>query len=131
MELTFYGAAQTVTGSMHLVECNSYRILLDCGLYQGRRAEASERNRTLPFEANTIDAVLLSHAYIDHSGNLPSLVKYGFRGLVYATAATRDLCTIMLADSANIQESDARFLRKHGTISHRPISPPLHRVSGN
>lgn len=121
MELTFYGAAQTVTGSMHLVECNGYRILLDCGLYQGRRAEASERNRTLPFEANTIDAVLLSHAHIDHSGNLPSLVKHGFRGLIYATAATRDLCTIMLADSANIQESDARFLRKHGKDAVEPL----------
>ncbi|GIV55820.1 MAG: MBL fold hydrolase [Candidatus Kapaibacterium sp.] len=121
MKITFWGAAQTVTGSMHLVECNGYRILLDCGLYQGRRAEAYERNSTFPFNPRTIDAVLLSHAHIDHSGNLPSLVKQGFRGLIYATAATRDLCAIMLADSAHIQESDARFLRKHGKDAADPL----------
>lgn len=121
MKITFWGAAQTVTGSMHLVECNGYRILLDCGLYQGRRAEAYERNSTFPFDPRSIDAVLLSHAHIDHAGNLPNLVRHGFGGLIYATAATRDLCAIMLADSAHIQESDVRFLRKHGKDAAEPL----------
>lgn len=124
MTITTWGAAQTVTGSMHLVECNGYRILLDCGLYQGRRVEAYERNSQFPFEPRTVDAVLLSHAHIDHSGNLPTLVKQGFRGTIYATAATRDLCTIMLADSAHIQASDALFLRKHG----KDVAEPLYDV---
>jgi metallo-beta-lactamase family protein len=121
VKITFLGAAQTVTGSMHLVECNGYRVLLDCGLYQGRRAEAYERNRTMPLDPRSVDAVLLSHAHIDHSGNLPTLVKRGFRGLIYATAATRDLCAIMLADSAHIQASDAQFLRKHGKDAAEPL----------
>ncbi|MCX7929839.1 MAG: MBL fold metallo-hydrolase [Chlorobi bacterium] len=121
MKLTFLGAAQTVTGSMHLVECNGYRVLLDCGLYQGRRAEAYDRNRNLPFDPRSIDAVLLSHAHIDHSGNLPTLATRGFQGLIYATAATRDLCAIMLADSARIQDSDAQFLRKHGKDAAEPL----------
>lgn len=110
---------------MHLVECNGYRILLDCGLYQGRRAEAYQRNSTFPFEPRSIDAVILSHAHIDHSGNLPTLVKRGFRGLIYATAATRDLCAIMLADSAHIQQSDFQFLRKHG----KEVAEPLYDLS--
>ena len=80
MKITFYGAAQTVTGSMHLVEANGRRILLDCGLYQGHRKEAFEINRNIPFDASKIDAVILSHAHIDHSGNLPQLVRHGFRG---------------------------------------------------
>ncbi len=121
MRITFFGAAQTVTGSMHLVECNGYRLLLDCGLYQGRRAEAYAINRDFPFDPRSIDAVLLSHAHIDHSGNLPTLVKRGFRGLIYATAATRDLCTIMLADSAHIQQSDAAFLSRHGKEAAEPL----------
>lgn len=110
---------------MHLVECNGYRILLDCGLYQGRRAEAYQRNSSFPFEPRSIDAVILSHAHIDHSGNLPTLVKRGFRGLIYATAATRDLCAIMLADSAHIQQSDFQFLRKHG----KEVAEPLYDLS--
>ncbi len=77
MKLTFWGAAETVTGSMHLVEANGHRILLDCGLFQGRREEARQRNQELPFDANTIDVVVLSHAHMDHSGNLPTLVKRG------------------------------------------------------
>ena len=84
MKITFYGAAQTVTGSMHLVEANGRRILLDCGLYQGHRKEAFEINRNIPFDASKIDAVILSHAHIDHSGNLPQLVRQGFRGRVFA-----------------------------------------------
>ncbi len=125
MKLQFWGAAQTVTGSMHLLEVGGRKILLDCGMYQGRRKEAFERNRKLPFDAADIDAVILSHAHIDHSGNLPSLVKAGFRGCVYSTSATRDLCAYMLVDSAHIQENDVRFVnkrrRKQGKNPFEPL----------
>lgn len=112
MKLTFCGAAGTTTGSHHLIEVNGRRLLLDCGLYQGRRRDTWERNQTFPFDPKGLDAVILSHAHIDHSGNLPNLVKQGFSGNVYATFATRDLCQIMLADSAKIQQADADFLNK-------------------
>ncbi|GAB4241276.1 MAG: MBL fold metallo-hydrolase [Candidatus Methylacidiphilales bacterium] len=112
MKLTFCGAAGTTTGSHHLVEVNGCRLLLDCGLFQGRRRETWERNQTFAFDPKSLDAVILSHAHIDHSGNLPNLVKQGFSGNVYATFATRDLCQIMLADSAKIQQADADFLNK-------------------
>jgi metallo-beta-lactamase family protein len=112
MKLTFHGAAETTTGSQHLLEINGKRILLDCGLYQGRRDDANTRNRNFGFKPETLDAVILSHAHIDHSGNLPNLVKQGFRGNIYATFATRDLCGIMLEDSAKIQTLDAQFLNK-------------------
>jgi metallo-beta-lactamase family protein len=112
MRLTFWGAAGTVTGSMHLVESGGKRLLLDCGLYQGRRRDADAKNRHLPFAGSSIDAVILSHAHIDHSGNLPSLVKNGFAGPIYTTPATIDLCNWMLRDTAHIQEKDAEFLNK-------------------
>jgi metallo-beta-lactamase family protein len=112
MKVTFWGAARTVTGSMHLVEVNGRRYLLDCGLYQGRRREAAERNSVFPFAPSSIDAVILSHAHIDHSGNLPTLAKRGYAGPVYATPATADLCDPMLRDSAFLQEKDAEFLNK-------------------
>jgi metallo-beta-lactamase family protein len=112
MKLRFWGAAKTVTGSMHILELNGKRVLLDCGLYQGRRREAEERNRNLPFDAREVDAVVLSHAHIDHSGNLPMLYKQGFRGPIYSTAATADLCEAMLKDSAFVQEKDCEFLNK-------------------
>jgi metallo-beta-lactamase family protein len=112
MKVTFWGAAKTVTGSMHHVEAAGKRILLDCGLYQGRRQEAFERNRNFPFPVSSIDAVVLSHAHIDHSGNLPTFVRQGYRGPVYATPATIDLCQAMLADSAYIQEKDAEFCNR-------------------
>ncbi len=125
MTLQFLGAAQTVTGSMHLVSVNGSRILLDCGLYQGRRAEAFERNRTLPFDAATINAVVLSHTHIDHAGNLPNLVRSGFTGPIYATSATRDLCDVMLHDSAHIQERDVEYVnkqhRKRGELRVDPL----------
>jgi metallo-beta-lactamase family protein len=112
MKLTFWGAAGTVTGSMHLVESGGKRILLDCGLYQGRRKEADAKNRNLPFPGSSIDAVVLSHAHIDHSGNLPTLVKGGFNGPIFTTPATLDLCNWMLRDTAHIQEKDAEFLNR-------------------
>ena len=112
MKLTFWGAAGTVTGSMHMVETGGKRYLLDCGLYQGRRKDADQKNRHLPFPAASIDAVILSHAHIDHSGNLPTLVKNGFAGPIYTTPATIDLCNWMLRDTAHIQEKDAEFLNK-------------------
>src|SRR6266404_2509996 len=112
MKITFWGAARTVTGSMHHLELDGKRYLLDCGLYQGRRKDAENRNRDLPFDARSIDAVILSHAHIDHSGNLPTLVRNGFSGPIYTTPATIDLCLAMLADSAHIQMMDARFCNK-------------------
>jgi metallo-beta-lactamase family protein len=109
MKLTFWGAAQTVTGSMHHLTVQDRQYLLDCGTYQGRRQEARERNTRLPFSARDIEAVLLSHAHIDHSGNLPTLTKNGFAGPIYTSPATADLCQPMLLDSAHIQEKDAEF----------------------
>ncbi len=112
MQITFWGAVQTVTGSMHEIGCNGRRYLLDCGLYQGRRADAFQRNTEFPFAPASIDGVVLSHAHIDHSGNLPSLVKKGYSGPIFATPATADLCGAMLRDSAFLQEKDAAFLNK-------------------
>jgi metallo-beta-lactamase family protein len=122
MEITFHGAAQTVTGSQHLLSLNGTRLLLDCGLYQGRRQEAEERNRTFLFDPQQLDAVLLSHAHIDHSGLLPMLVKQGFRGPIYATAATRDLCRYMLLDSGHIQEADAEYLNRRARKRGQPAN---------
>jgi metallo-beta-lactamase family protein len=112
MKLTFWGAAGTVTGSMHLMESAGKRYLLDCGMFQGRRKDADQKNRQLPFPGSSIDAVVLSHAHIDHSGNLPTLVKHGFAGPIYSTPATIDLCGWMLRDTAHIQEKDAEFLNR-------------------
>jgi metallo-beta-lactamase family protein len=112
MKLTFWGAAGTVTGSMHLLESGGKRFLLDCGLYQGRRKDADRKNRNLPFPGSGIDAVVLSHAHIDHSGNLPTLVKNGFSGPIFSTPATIDLCGWMLRDTAYIQVKDAEFLNR-------------------
>ncbi len=122
IKLTFWGAARTVTGSMHHVETGGKRFLLDCGMYQGRRQEAFERNSNFPFPPFDIEAVILSHAHIDHSGNLPNLVHQGFRGPIYTTSATIDLCLAMLADSAYLQEKDAEFCNRRRT--HRKIDRP-------
>ncbi len=124
MEVQFWGAAREVPGSMHLLNVGGRRILLDCGLYQGRRKHAFERNRDFPFDPSSIDAVVLSHAHIDHCGNLPTLVKAGFKGKIYATPATRDLCRHMLVDSAHIQKSDVRYVnRKRKRQGKRPFEP--------
>ena len=112
MHLTFWGAAQTVTGSMHLLATQNGSYLLDCGLYQGRRSQATEINSGFPFPPSSIKAVVLSHAHLDHSGNLPGLVKQGFSGHIHATPATTELCRYMLADSAHLQEKDAEFMLK-------------------
>jgi len=135
MKLTFWGAARTVTGSMHEVAVDGRRYLLDCGLYQGRRAEAAERNRTFPFNARNIASVVLSHAHIDHSGNLPSLAKAGFGGSIYATPATADLAGAMLRDSAYLQGKDAEFLNKRferrrslGRNNHHAPVEPLYEM---
>src|SRR5512142_2458926 len=124
MRINFHGAAQTVTGSQHLLESNGYRLLLDCGLYQGRREETYERNLKFAYDPRKLDAVILSHAHIDHSGNLPNLVQDGYDGPIYGTRATVDLATVMLADSGRIQESDAEFVNKKRLArGEEPIEP--------
>ncbi len=124
MKIEFQGAAQTVTGSMHVLHLNGSRLLLDCGLYQGKRDESNARNRNFPFDPKSIDAVILSHAHIDHCGNLPNLVRQGFSGPIFCTPATKDLAAIMLADSGFIQEKDAEFLnKKNGKHGIPPIEP--------
>jgi metallo-beta-lactamase family protein len=119
--VTFWGAAQSVTGSMHLVEAAGRRVLLDCGLFRGRRDEARRRNGRFPFDPATIDAVVLSHAHVDHCGNLPNLVRQGFAGPIYCTPATRDLTALMLADAARIQEDDAAVARVAGRNGDGPL----------
>jgi metallo-beta-lactamase family protein len=124
MEIEFAGAAREVTGSCHILRVNDRTVLLDCGLFQGHRKVAAAKNRALPCPIEQIDAVVLSHAHLDHSGRLPFLVNQGFSKRIHATPATADLCAIMLADSAHIQESDFDFLSRHG----REVDPPLYGV---
>lgn len=123
MRLTFLGATQTVTGSKTLLTARSGRLLIDCGLFQGQK-ELKERNwAALPVDPRSIDAVILTHAHLDHSGHLPVLVKNGFRGPVYCTPATRDLCEILLLDSGHLLERDAEFANRHGYSRHKPALP--------
>lgn len=128
MNIQFIGAVKSVTGSMHLVEVNGFKLLLECGLFQGRRQEAYERNRNLPFDCAGVDAMVLSHAHIDHSGNIPNLVRCGFKGNIYATPATRELCSAMLRDSAYIQEQDAAYVNKWLKRKNRPQVKPIYTV---
>ncbi len=124
MKITFWGAAKEVTGSRHLLEVNGKKILLDCGLFQGRRKETDVKNRELGFDPKELDAVILSHAHIDHSGALPYLVKMGYKGPIFSTFATRDLCNYMLMDSAFIQEKDVEFMnKKMEKKGLKPIEP--------
>lgn len=121
MQLEFYGAAREVTGSCHILRANGKTVLLDCGMFQGRRKDSEEKNKTLPVPIEQIDAVVLSHAHIDHAGRLPYLAAKGYSKTIFATAATRDLCAVMLADSAHIQESDAKHLAQHGKEYVAPL----------
>src|SRR3990167_3338761 len=121
--ISFYGAAGTVTGSRFLLEHEGSRVLVDCGLFQGRK-ELRERNwAPWPFDPKTVDAVVLTHAHIDHTGGLPRFVREGYRGPGYSTGGTRDLCGIMLPDSARIQEEEARYANKRGYSKHHPALP--------
>ena len=126
MRITFHGAAQTVTGSQHLIEVNGTKFLLDCGLYQGKRKEAYQINRELGYDPSTIDFVLLSHAHIDHSGNIPSLIKKGFIGDIYATPASVHMAELMLRDSGRIQESDIRHVNKKRKKQGKVLFEPLY-----
>lgn len=122
--LIFNGGCEEVTGSMHVLEHRGCHVALDCGLFQGRRAESNAKNRSFAVSADKIDSVILSHAHIDHCGRLPRLVKEGFKGTIYATPATRDLAAILLADSGHIQEDDAEFYnRKRLKPGEKPIEP--------
>ena len=124
MQIEFSGAAREVTGSCHILRVGARTVLLDCGMFQGSRAESRIKNAKLPLPIDKIDAVILSHAHIDHAGRLPLLVNQGYNQTIWATAATRDLCAVMLADSAHIQEKDAEFLERHG----RPHAAPLYTM---
>ncbi|MDQ3517833.1 MAG: MBL fold metallo-hydrolase [Gemmatimonadota bacterium] len=124
MQLTFLGAAREVTGSCHLLEVNGHAVMLDCGMFQGKRSDSSEKNRTIPHPVAQIDAVVLSHAHIDHAGRLPFLAKLGYDKTIFCTPATRDLTAIMLADSAHIQEKDAQYLNRR---NETPV-PPLYTL---
>lgn len=123
MELTFLGATGTVTGSKYLLRCGTKQILIDCGLFQGLKQLRLKNWAKLPINPAAIDVVILTHAHIDHSGYLPLLVKNGFSGKVYCSEATRDLCEILLPDSAHLQEEDARYANKRGFSKHTPALP--------
>jgi metallo-beta-lactamase family protein len=121
--LSFYGAAGTVTGSRYLLETGDQRILIDCGLFQGYKQLRLRNWAPLPFYAGSIDAVILTHAHIDHSGFLPALTRQGFRGPIYCSGGTFELCKILLPDSAHLQEDDAKFANRHGISKHKPALP--------
>jgi len=129
MRVHFLGATRTTTGSLYLLELNGQRLLLDCGLFQGRRGESIERNRNFPFDPKQINAVVLSHAHIDHCGNLPNLCRQGFQGSIFCTFATRDLASIMLEDSAQIQADDAAFVSKKRAKRGLPPVEPLYSAT--
>ncbi|WP_339742320.1 MBL fold metallo-hydrolase [uncultured Rubinisphaera sp.] len=123
MKITFHGAAGEVTGSQHLLESDGRKILFDCGLFQGRRAESRRKNEEFAYDPREIDVVILSHAHIDHSGNLPRLFRMGFRGRVFCTHATADFVEIMLKDAAKIQQEDSRYLSRHLKPGHPSVEP--------
>jgi metallo-beta-lactamase family protein len=128
MKIRFSGANQTVTGSQHLLEINGKLLLLDCGMFQGKRDETYRRNHFFPFKPHDLHAVILSHAHIDHSGNLPNLVAHGYGGKIYATPATADLTDVMVRDSAHIQEADAEFVNRKRARNHQAPFEPLYTV---
>jgi metallo-beta-lactamase family protein len=128
MKIKFCGADQTVTGSQHLILVNGKKILFDCGLSQGKRKEAFEINKNFTFDPSSLDAMLLSHAHLDHSGNIPHLVKSGFKGHIYSTVATVDLCQLMLRDSAFLQEKDVKFVNKKRIRQNKNPFEPLYTI---
>ena len=130
MKITFLGGVGTVTGSKYLVEAGDRKILVDCGLFQGYKQLRLRNWSPPPVDPSTIDAVVLTHAHIDHSGYLPVLVRSGYRGRIYATAATRDLCDILLPNSGFLQEREADFANRHGTSKHHPALPLYTREEG-
>jgi metallo-beta-lactamase family protein len=123
MQIRFLGAAGTVTGSKYLVTQGNTKLLIDCGLYQGHKELRLRNWRNLPFDVSEIDAVIITHAHIDHSGYLPVFIKNGFRGKIYATPPTRALCSVLLPDSGRIHEEDANYANKHGFSKHKPALP--------
>ena len=129
MRVNFFGATRTTTGSMYLLEVNGRKIILECGLFQGRREESMERNRTFPFKPSEVDVAILSHAHIDHCGNLPNLCRQGFQGNIFCTFATRDLAGIMLEDSAQIQTADAEFVSRQRAKKGLPPVQPLYSAT--
>ncbi len=129
MKIKFFGAAQTVTGSQYLLEINQHKLLLECGMFQGRRKDFYERNQNFFFDPRDIDAVILSHAHIDHSGNLPNLVKQGYENAIYTTPATAGLADIMLRDAGHIQEADAEFVNKKREKRGEPPIEPLYTIA--
>ena len=129
MRIQFLGATRTTTGSAYLLEINGTKLLLECGLFQGRRGESIERNRQFPFDPKGVDAVILSHAHIDHCGNLPNLCRQGFEGNIYCTFATRDLASVMLEDSAEIQRTDATYVSKKRAKRGLPPVEPLYSAT--
>ena len=128
MRIEFYGATKEVTGSKFIIEGDGVRVLVECGLYQGRRKEAEEKNRNMPFDVGSIDYMILSHAHIDHSGNIPNLVKNGFHREIFTTPATVDLLEYMLKDSAHIQERDAEYVNKKHKKRGEPLVEPLYTI---
>lgn len=126
MKITFYGAARTVTGSCHMVETNGVKFLVDCGMFQGRLTEQILNYEEFPFNINEVDFVILTHAHIDHSGRIPKLYKQGYKGTIYATTATSDLCTIMLPDSGYIQEKEIEWVNKKRMRAGKKPSEPMY-----
>lgn len=126
MKITFYGAAKTVTGSCHMVEACGKKFLVDCGLFQGKLTDQMLNYEDFPFELSEIDFVILTHAHIDHSGRIPRLYKLGYTGPIYATTATKDLCTIMLADSGHIQEKEMEWVNRKRTRAGKKLTEPIY-----
>ena len=126
LKLTFHGAARTVTGSCYVVDTGTHRLMIDCGMFQGSKTESELNYREFPFSPAGIDAMLLTHAHIDHAGLIPKLVKHGFRGRIHATEATADLCSIMLPDSGHIQEVETRQLNERNRRRGRPLIEPIY-----
>ena len=125
MKITFLGAARTVTGSCYLIEVGEHKILLDCGMFQGSKLVKSFNEKEFMFAPNEIEAVVLTHAHVDHSGLIPKLCKQGYKGPVHCTKSTLELCSILLPDSAHIQESDAELLIRKNQRLGKPANPPL------